>query len=191
MKTRTSSRTPAPKVAGSLVLPIIAVLIFALPLSPSMVENAYSNNVYHWWQSWTTGLSNLAPFAVLDVFILGLAALVIWRGARLVGAMRTQGVVATVVETFLRVLRAVSVVALLFLVFWGLNYRRVPLEDRVQRVTPSVDDLKGVIADADALGARLRPSAYDYPAFVDVTRLLQQPLNEALEKCKRAPLETA
>lgn len=179
-----------PRVTGSLVLPVVAVLIFALPLSPWMVENAYSNNVYHWWQSWMTGLSNLAPFAFLDLFILGAIALLVWRTTRLVSVARSQGVLATMLEALLRLVRGVSLIALVFLAFWGLNYRRVPLEDRLQRVTPSVEELKGVIADADALGARLRPSAYDYPAYVDVTRMLQEPLNEALVKLRRAPLQT-
>ena len=81
-----------PRVTGSLLMPIIAVLIFALPLSPWMVENFYSNNMYHWWQSWLTALSNLVPFALLDLFILGLIVLVVWRSTRLVALARSQGV---------------------------------------------------------------------------------------------------
>jgi hypothetical protein len=179
------------RVPGSLFLPVTAVLIFALPLPDWIVENGYSNGFYRWWQAWLTSLSNLAPLAFLDMFVLGAIALTIWRIVRLVGVARSQGIFGAIWEGLRRLIRDVSLAALIFLLFWGLNYRRVPLADRVQRTTPTAEDLKAIIADADALGGRLRPSAYDYPRFSDVTQMLHQPLNDALVKLKRSPLETA
>jgi hypothetical protein len=177
-------------VIGWLLLLGVAIVLFAVPLPPWMVENFYSRNIYHWSQSWITSLSNLAPFAILDLLILGVVVLVVWRVAALVRARRDTGAVAAIWEGARRLVRAAAVLSIVFLMTWGFNYRRVPLDEgTLHAAHPSVEDLRAVIADADALGARLRPSpATDIPSFEDVTRMLQQPLNEALTKLKRPTL---
>jgi len=180
-----------PRVTGSLLFPVLALLFFALPIPTWMVDRAYSNTTYHFWQSWVTGLSNLAPFAFLDLVLLGVIVLVIWRAARLVRLVRTDGVLNAIWEGAARLIRTVSLVALIFLLMWGLNYRRTPLSERVGLATPSAEELKAVISDANALAARLRPPPInDYPGFVDVTRMLQDPLNASLAKLGREPLLT-
>src|SRR4030095_4239960 len=163
-----------PRVTGSLLFPVLALLVFALPIPTWIVDRAYSNNIYHFWQSWVTALSNLAPFTFLDVLLLGFVALVIWRIAKLVRLARTDGVLNALWEGAARFFRTVSLLVLIFIAMWGLNYRRTPLSEKVGLAVPSIEELKGVIADANALAARLRPPPInDYPGFVDVTRMLQ------------------
>jgi uncharacterized protein DUF3810 len=178
-----------PRVTGSLLFPVLALLFFALPIPTWMIDRAYSNNIYHFWQSWVTALSNLAPFTFLDVLVLGFIALVIWRIARLVKLARTDGVLNAIWEGSARLIRTASLLVLIFLAMWGLNYRRTPLSEKVGLAVPSMEELKTVISDANALAARLRPPPInDYPGFVDVTRMLQDPLNASLARLQRQPL---
>jgi hypothetical protein len=47
-----------------------------------------------------------------------------------------------------------------------------------------------VIYDANAIAARVRPQAEDAPSFDEVVVMLREPINHALLKLKRTPLET-
>ena len=50
-----------------------------LPVSPALVEGWYSNGVYPLIQRGLTSLSNLLPFALFDVAIVGVPAWLVWR----------------------------------------------------------------------------------------------------------------
>jgi hypothetical protein len=100
-----------------------------LPLPPDMVERWYSTGVYPLLQRGVTSLSNLVPFALLDVLIVvgpiawvALAARDIRRSTR-----RRQ----TVARWIVRTVAAAGALYLLFLAMWGLNYRRVPLDRKL------------------------------------------------------------
>jgi hypothetical protein len=190
---KTKKKPASSEVTGWLLLTAIAIVVFAVPLPERIVESFYSRGIYRGWQGGLTSISNLAPFALLDLFILGLVVLIVWRSARLVIVAREAGVLAALWEGVRRSLRAVAVLGLLFQMMWGLNYRRAPLEQsKAPAARASIDELRAVIADADALGTRLRrPSADDIPSFDDVTLYLRDPLNQALAKLNRTPLETA
>ena len=102
-----------------------------LPTSPRVVERWYSNGWYAALQRPLTGISNLVPYACFDLLLI--VALGGWlylslrdvrrRGRR--GAWRTVGRISA--RTV--VLAAGSYLA--FLLLWGLNYRRVPLIERL------------------------------------------------------------
>jgi hypothetical protein len=180
-------------VLGWIVAPLLAVALLALPLPETVVEDAYSDRLYWGLQGLVTGFSNLAPFAWIDVFLVGAVLLVGWRMSRLVRVAKSAGVGIALWEGVRRTLRAAGVLVLLFLIMWGLNYRRAPLERVVPRVTTiSTDDLRQTILNANALGARLRPAQdRSIPSFELVVEHLQKPLNEALVKLGRMPLETS
>src|SRR5437867_1743050 len=120
-------------VSGWVAAPIIAVVLFAVPLPAWMIERIYSRGIYLWWQGWITSLSNLAPFALLDVLIAGAVIAVFWRGAALWRMARGVGVLTAVSEGLRRLVRAAGVVGIVFLLMWGLNYRRVPLDQVLPR----------------------------------------------------------
>src|SRR5207247_658480 len=100
------------------------------PLPPGLVERAYSTSAFLRLQQLVTSASNLAPFALFDALIVAtIAAWVIAVGvdvARRLDALRVAGRLAW------RTLVWVAVLYLLFLVAWGLNYRRVRLADKLQ-----------------------------------------------------------
>lgn len=109
----------------------VAALVGSCPLPAGLVEQAYSEGMYAALQPRLTGLTNLLSWAVLDLFVVGAGALgtvglARWRRAsRGGGVRRWAGLAASV-------LVAAAALYLCFLATWGLNYRRAPLERRVE-----------------------------------------------------------
>ena len=121
----------------SWALVALALVAAVAPLPPALVERWYSRGVYPPWQHALTSASNRVPFAVFDVLCVCavlMAAVLLYRRVRASGWRR--GIWASA----LVLLRAGSAVYLVFLAAWGLNYRRVPMYEKVQfapgRITP-------------------------------------------------------
>jgi hypothetical protein len=114
--------------AGTAVLVALAVVCAIVPIPPEYVERVYSRTIYPTAQWWLTMASNTVPIALLDVAIgvvlLTLAWLLVVRTRRC-GFRRASG------WTLVTLIRVAAIVYLAFLVLWGLNYRRVPLEQRL------------------------------------------------------------
>jgi hypothetical protein len=121
-------------VQGALLwLPIAAAaFLFVAPIDPALVERRYSERLYLQVQARVTTLSNQLPFAAFDVILALTAVLVLmilvaavrgWRGAARWRALATGGV---------RLLALGACLYLWFLALWGLNYRRVPLLERIE-----------------------------------------------------------
>lgn len=120
-----------------LALAAAGLAALVAPVSPQAVERWYSTGIYPRIQAPLTRVSNLIPVALMDVAVaIGLATAVIvvlrrrreegWRRALL----RTAGsLISTGVAGYL-----------LFLLLWGLNYRRVPMAEKLDharsRITP-------------------------------------------------------
>jgi Protein of unknown function (DUF3810) len=113
---------------GTIAIVVTAVAAAVLPLPAGVVERWYSTFLYPALQRVLTPLSNLVPFALFDV-LLALAvcatAIVAYRCVRrcgwLKGALR-----------FARLaLVSTAAIYLVFLATWGLNYRRVPIVEKV------------------------------------------------------------
>jgi hypothetical protein len=115
---------------AGLVVAAAAGLLLA-PISPSLVERWYSTGVYLRWQPLVTRVSNRVPFALFDLLLVAVViivlaiALLAVRGLRRGQGGRALGVAAV------RLLTVSAVLYLWFALLWGLNYRRVPLLDRL------------------------------------------------------------
>jgi hypothetical protein len=124
-------------------LAVIALALAALfgPTPPDPIERHYSNGVYPIIQRWLTWLSNLAPFALFDFLLAALIGWLLWTLARGLSRGRTQGWTRAIAGILARVATAAAVLYLIFLATWGLNYRRVPLLEKLEfdagAVTPS------------------------------------------------------
>jgi hypothetical protein len=125
------------RVAWGVILALAAAGAFA-PLPPSAVERWYSEGAYPAIQQALTRASNLLPFAAFDVLCLGAivaTALCMYRSVRDAGWPRGT------LHAGALVARSAAVLYLAFLAAWGLNYRRVPLTEKVvfdpARITPS------------------------------------------------------
>ena len=79
---RTSPASPPSRgrwVAGGLVI-LAAVAAATAPLDPGLVERVFSRGAYPVLQPLLTSLSSLAPFALLDAWMLAGLALVARAG---------------------------------------------------------------------------------------------------------------
>jgi hypothetical protein len=108
-----------------LLVVVVAVAAAVLPIPADVVERWYSRGAYAWFQPAVTRVSNLVPFALLDAA----AALLLAAGVVVfVRRARRNGARAAFVSGVGTVVVASAVLYLLFVIMWGFNYRRVPLE---------------------------------------------------------------
>jgi hypothetical protein len=179
-----------------LAAPLLAAALFFVPLPAWAVDEFYSRDVYPWLQQGLTMATNLVDVAVLDVLIgLGVLA-VLYRLVRLGIVAAAGGPLDAVWEGARRAIRAAAVVALVFMLAWGCNYRRIPLDQAlapddgtaVAAITPEA--LQSAIADANRLAASLRAhGAVDGEmTYERAAEELRGPMNEALEELDRTPL---
>jgi hypothetical protein len=122
---------------------IVTAAVAALaPLPAPLVERVYARTIFPRLQPLVTALSNIFPFALFDVLILTVAVLVVWWVARAIGVARRKGWLLTTARLMLGAAALAGAAFLVFLLAWGLNYRRQPL-------SASLDfDARRVTADA-------------------------------------------
>ena len=107
---------------------VLALAAALIPWPAAFVERVYWRTFYLKIQPVLTSLSNLLPIALLDVavvILLGVLITVFIRGKR------TGGWATALTSTLTWLLTTTAVIYLLFLITWGLNYRRVPLEAKL------------------------------------------------------------
>ena len=112
----------------TVVLAAAALAAAFVPLPAELVEAWYSRGLYLRLQPAVTAASSLVPFALLDVAAVGAAVALValvsrrWRDRGGQAAFRALG---------LALVAGASIVYLVFVALWGLNYRRVPLESKL------------------------------------------------------------
>lgn len=116
------------RVVETVGLVLGAIVCAVAPFPSETIERVYSTGVYLTLQTYLTTASNTIPIAWLDIavacFLIAAVELVISR-ARSLGARRAIG------RNLLTAAGAAAWLYLLFLALWGLNYRRVPLEEKL------------------------------------------------------------
>lgn len=115
------------RIAWSAVAALAALAALA-PLPATAVERSYSRGIFPALQHVLTTASNLVPFALFDVLWIGAVAMTAVLVRRRVRAYGWPGGLA---HSAVALLAAALVVYLAFLATWGLNYRRVPMFDKV------------------------------------------------------------
>ena len=126
---------------GVFALAAVAALA---PIPAAFVERWYSRSFFPPFQRALTAATNLVPFALFDVLWIGAIAATVVAVRRRVrengwrhGLLRVAGALA----------RGAAAVYLVFLATWGLNYRRVPMFEKVvfdpSRVTRASDTALG------------------------------------------------
>jgi len=115
---------------GRMALIGVAIGAALAPIPASAVERLYSAALYLAFQRAVTAVSNLLPFALLDALLVGAAAGWTWLLVR--DMARHGGWIRLVSRMVGRTLTAASALYLAFLFTWGLNYRRVPLAEKLE-----------------------------------------------------------
>ncbi len=126
------------------VVLVAAALALALASpAPGAIEAWYSSRWYPRIERLLTPLSNQLPFALLDPLLIAVVVMLFlavgaavreaWRSRRFHRLGRTLGDVAA----------GAAIIYIAFLLLWGLNYRRVPMPDRlvVDRERPTPDQV--------------------------------------------------
>ena len=135
----------------------LAILAAIVPLPTGFVERVYSDRAYPAFQHQLTSWTNLTTAAVADV-VIGLALagvlLIVLRRFRANGSL-----IRKLSVMLLDLAGVAALVYLVFLAFWGFNYQRQPLTERVdfqdERVTPEgIEQL--TIEGVEALNALYR-----------------------------------
>ena len=154
----------------------VYALALAGALAPSpdwLVERWYSQGFYPLLQRVLTPASNGVPFALFDLLWVGAVAATAAAGYR---CIRSAGWRAGGVRFATYFARAAALTYVVFLVTWGLNYRRVPLIERLAfdpaRVTRAAAVQLGD-ANADTLNA-LYARAHAAPEALDSLALAFQ-----------------
>jgi hypothetical protein len=118
-----------------LVVRLIVVALAAsaafLPLPAALVERVFSQGFYPWLQPGLTRCSNKVPFALFDVLLA--AGLLVLANVtnHAIGRWRRGERTRALVKAAQRLVTWSALVYLAFLALWGLNYRRVPLREKL------------------------------------------------------------
>jgi hypothetical protein len=112
------------------VLVVTAALAAALvPMPADWIERWYSRGFYIALQNQVTSATNQAAFALLDpASACVLVALVVAFRRRI----RRAGLARASAATLVTIVTLSAAVYLVFLAMWGLNYRRLPLEAKLE-----------------------------------------------------------
>jgi hypothetical protein len=113
---------------------VAAAALVAAPLPSAPIERYYSTGWYAWLQPRLTAASDLLPWAVLDVLVGGILAVAMVREVTAVRRGRRTSRLRTWsfwAHHAIFLLTVAAAAYLAFLVLWGLNYRRAPLEQRI------------------------------------------------------------
>jgi Protein of unknown function (DUF3810) len=149
------------------------------PIPAWTVERWYSRGIYPALQRALTPLSNLAPFALFDVLWIAATAASVACGYRCIRAAGWRG---GSLRLAMVAIHAVAIVYVVFLACWGLNYRRVPLIEKLafdpQKITrvaaARLGDENAAALNALYAGAHAAPESLPSleTAFQDAVRSL-------------------
>jgi hypothetical protein len=163
----------------ALVAAAIGAAFVRLP--PMLVERLYSAQVYAGMQPLVTSMSNLAPFALFDLLVLGVVASWMALGAR--DFTRVKGRLRALALIVWRGIVWTAALYLVFLLIWGLNYRRVRLVDALAvdaaRVTPLAVKDAAMFAANQMNALHARAHAAGWPAADAIDPDLAQALERA------------
>jgi len=109
----------------------LALLAGFAPIDARFVERWYSTGLYPIIQRGLTPVSNLVPFALLDILAVGAVCFVVVVLVRSVRRARRKKTWTLLLTTLARLVTSAAAIYLAFLLLWGLNYRRVSLTDRL------------------------------------------------------------
>ncbi len=101
------------------------------PMNAKFIERWYSTGIYPVIERGLTPVSNLVPFAFLDLLAVGGVGLVLLVLVRSVRMARRKKQWSLLLTTVARLVTSAAVIYLVFLLLWGLNYRRVSMTDRL------------------------------------------------------------
>jgi Protein of unknown function (DUF3810) len=144
----------APDVLRWALIVVAGAAAF-LPMPGDVMERGYSTTLYPRLQAVVTSASNLVPVALFDALII--VSIVCWVfafGFDILGSR--HGWARVFLRLIVRTLVWAAAFYIVFLLMWGLNYRRTPLHEKLQfesRAVSADAARSAAIATVDALNA--------------------------------------
>ena len=167
--------------AGVLVCAVGTALA---PLPPAAVDRWYSGHMYGSIQPLLTSMSNLVPFSLLDALITAVA--VAWLVLAGRDLRKTASRLRAAVLIAVRTVVWAAAFYLLFLVLWGLNYRRPSMRETLpyesSAVTSDAVSAAGRIAVERLNALHDRAYAIGWPAAGEVEANLADGFARALRE---------
>ena len=102
-----------------------------IPFDAGAIERRYSTSLYPDIQRLVTPVSNLVPFALFDVITVAAVVLLFTAVAMAISQARAERRLQPVGALAMSLVTVTALVYLAFLAVWGLNYRRVPMSERL------------------------------------------------------------
>jgi hypothetical protein len=170
-----------PTSAVSVLLVVLAAALALVPLPPGLVERWYATGMYPRLQAAVTPATDLLPFALFDVALAGAIVALAWL---LVVRVRRRGWLRGLLWSAGTLLVAAAVVYLVFLGMWGFNYRRMPLDARLdydaERVTMDAARALAIeaVAQVNAGRAAALSGPLDEASLARALALTQQALGD-------------
>ncbi len=175
------SRSGRPRAIGLFAIGL-ALAAAVAPLPPDRVERVYSQGLYPRLQPVISAVSGLSPIALLDPAAALLLTVAIGFCVR---RYREFGWRDTLSRVLMAGLVAAAVIYLWFLLFWGFNYRRLPLEQKLAYDPLRITREQGLqlgrtaVDRANALVDEARATPLDPEALIAALRRVQAHLREA------------
>lgn len=177
--------TPARRLrVATLIRPFLLVLavLAALPTPPAWVARWYAAAVYPRLQQWITSSSNTVPFALFDVWLVVAIAggAAVW--IRTIGRARAERSWRPVWQGAMTTLAAAAAAYLWFVLFWGLNYDRRPVDESLgfdaSRVRPEAVVALGERSVREANARYQAAHGQGFPGVFDTPPDLVRALHE-------------
>lgn len=119
------------RTAGEIATVGLAVAAAIVPVAPERVERWFSVDTYPHLQRALTPISNLLPFAALDVLAVVATVIVVAVLVRAIRRSLRDRRLGAVAHSAWHFITAGAALYLVFLLLWGFNYRRVPMTTRL------------------------------------------------------------
>ena len=164
---------------GRAAVVALALVLAVLPVPAASVERWYSRTLYLWLQPVVSRVSGITPFALLDVAVLVLIVAVVWWGVRFYKAAGLAGMARRLA---VRLVVTASILYIWFLAAWGMNYRRVPLQEQLaydsSRLTRdrAVQFARAAVDQVNALRATAASGTGDDSSLADALFAVQRQL---------------
>ena len=170
------------KRATQIAVVILVAVVVILPPDAVTVERVYAKGIYPALQANLTALSNRLPFALFDVAIVSVIAILIGIWTWSIRLARKKQMIRSLWRGFVATLTLFAVVYLWFLASWGLNYARPPLESTIpfdaSRVTPEAVRALAEYAIDKANHTHAAGHAAGFPAIADSPQALMDALHQ-------------
>lgn len=185
------------RVPGWLAFTVAALALVLVPWPEALVERLYSRGMFPVVQSVVTTLSNRTTVAIIDVGLIAIAGWVIVRIVLAVRRRTSMGSWQAAWELLRRVIRVAAVLAVVFYLNWGLNYRRVSLQTLLQASASTADPaapgaLLAAMEEAAREASRLRAGGAGTDAartgYTSIAAELEPAFQRALVRLDLPPL---